>query len=242
VVTYSTILKGYVQENALDKAFDLMDEMKLTKEFKPDEIAFNTLLDGCARQCLFERGVQVLSDMQDSGIQPSNFTLSVLVKLANRSHRLDKAFEFCDDISRQYGLRLNVHVYNNLMQACTAHQDVGRAIEVLGKAVGEKVRPDARTYSVLLRGCIGAGDARAAAGLLAAACGLRSPSPPVADAAGLQVRGGLPSDLISEALGGIAAQRGCEEVAMRLVKDLRSTPGVKLDPKVVMRLTSKLAR
>mmetsp|Transcript_19523 Transcript_19523/g.55333 ORF Transcript_19523/g.55333 Transcript_19523/m.55333 type:complete len:799 (-) Transcript_19523:82-2478(-) len=241
-VTYSTMMKGYVQENRVDKAFELMDEMK-TKGFKPDDYSYNALLDGCARQGLFDSGMQLLADMQDSGIKPSSFTLSVVVKLANRSNRLDKAFEICDDLSRRFGVRLNVHVYNNLMQACTAHQEVGRALEVLGKAVSERVRPDARTYAILLRGCIGAGDAMAAAGLLAAAYGLRSPRPPSPlGAAGLQVRGGLPSDLLSEALGGIAAQRGCEEVVVQLVKDLRSAPGVKLDSKVVMRLTSRLAR
>jgi len=240
-VTYSTMMKGYVQENRVDKAFELMDEMK-TKGFKPDDYSYNALLDGCARQGLFDSGMQLLADMQDSGIKPSSFTLSVVVKLANRSNRLDKAFEICDDLSRRFGVRLNVHVYNNLMQACTAHRDVGRALEVLARAVGERVRPDARTYTVLLRGCLTAGDARAAAGLLAAACGVRSPAPPVADVAGLQVRGGLPSELISEALGGIAAQRGCEELAVRLAKDLGGAPGVKLDPKVAVRLVSRHAR
>merc|ERR1719382_106507 len=140
VVTYSTIMKGYVQENSLDKAFELMDEMKTTKDFKPDDYTYNALLDGCARHGLFERGMQLLADMLESGVQPTSFTLSVLVKLARHSNRLDKAFEICDDISRRYGLRLNVHVYNNLMQACTYHGEVGRALEVLGKAVSEKVR------------------------------------------------------------------------------------------------------
>merc|ERR1719145_143564 len=97
VITYSTILKGYCQENRLEKAFQLLDEMKLTKDFRPDEIAYNTLLDGCARHGLFERGMGLLQDMEDAGVAPSNFTLSVLVKLANRSHRVEKAFELCED-------------------------------------------------------------------------------------------------------------------------------------------------
>ena len=38
-VTYSAILKGYCHGNRLDEAFQLLNEMKLSKEFHPDEIA-----------------------------------------------------------------------------------------------------------------------------------------------------------------------------------------------------------
>merc|ERR1719507_1754999 len=49
IVTYSTILKGYCQENRLDKAFELLQEMKQSSKYQPDEITYNTLIDGCAR-------------------------------------------------------------------------------------------------------------------------------------------------------------------------------------------------
>mmetsp|Transcript_69333 Transcript_69333/g.180607 ORF Transcript_69333/g.180607 Transcript_69333/m.180607 type:complete len:801 (+) Transcript_69333:92-2494(+) len=243
-VTYSTMMKGYVQENRVDKAFELMDEMKLSKDIKPDEIAYNTLLDGCARQCLFERGMQVLSDMQDNGIQPSNFTLSVLVKLANRSRRLDQAFELCDRVSRKHCLRPNIHVFNNLMQACTAHKDHDRALQVLARAAEEGVRPDARTYGILLRGCAVAGDLTRVADLVRAAYGLRGGAVAAAccgeDAAALQVRGGLPFELLSEAFAGLRGQQ--EDVALELLRELRGLPSSRVDMKVLTRLATKIVR
>merc|ERR1719324_2258113 len=93
IITYSAILKGYCQENRLDEAFQVLQDMLQTTRFKPDEIMYNTLLDGCARQGLFERGFKVLSEMEADGISPSNFTLSLLVKLCSRSKRLARAFE-----------------------------------------------------------------------------------------------------------------------------------------------------
>merc|ERR1719238_2596092 len=131
LVTYSAILKGYCQKNMLDEAFELFDDMTKTTEFEPDEIMFNTLLDGCARQGFYERGMKVFQKMMESGVRPSNYTLSVLVKLANRGKKLEKAFEFCDELSSKYGFRLNVHVFDNLIQACINHRDVPRAIGVL---------------------------------------------------------------------------------------------------------------
>merc|ERR1719476_764877 len=48
VITYSTIVKGYCQDNRLEKAFELLDDMKKSSCLHPDEITYNTVLDGCA--------------------------------------------------------------------------------------------------------------------------------------------------------------------------------------------------
>merc|ERR1719220_458835 len=97
--------------------------MKNTMVFRPDEITYNTLLDGCACWGLYDRGIALLNDMEDQGVRPSNFTLSVVAKLAIRNKRPEKAFELCEQISHNYHIRMNIHVYNNLVQACTCVDD-----------------------------------------------------------------------------------------------------------------------
>ena len=53
IQTYGAILKGYCQKNMLDEATELYDSISRDAGLVPDEIMFNTLLDGCARQaCL----------------------------------------------------------------------------------------------------------------------------------------------------------------------------------------------
>merc|ERR1719183_2076082 len=99
LITYSAICKGYCQENRLDEAFELKDGMVQTTKFKPDEIMYNTLLDGCARQGLYDRGFTVLDEMERDGINPSNYTLSLLVKLCSRAKRLARAFEVVQELS-----------------------------------------------------------------------------------------------------------------------------------------------
>ena len=79
-------------------------------------------------------------------MRPSNFALSVLVKLASRSHRLERALELCEEISRKYHFRLNIHVYN-LMHACATHQDIAHALGLLKQVAHEKVRPRSRWAS-----------------------------------------------------------------------------------------------
>lgn len=243
IVTYSAILKGYCQKNLLDEAFELFSDMKRNTKLEPDEIMYNTLLDGCARQGLYDRGMTVFDMMNEAGVRPSNYTLSVLVKLANRGKKLEKAFELCDEVSSKYGFRLNVHVFDNLIQACINHRDLQRAIGVVCRMLQERVRPDARSYSLLLRACIDSKSAKDADGLLRSAMGLKDSHPRLAmySVAAAKLQGGLPSDVISETLLGLADICREERLAATLFCELgRSSRGLHLDSKLKLRFAARM--
>jgi len=242
IVTYSTILKGYCQENRLEKAFELLQVMKRSTKYRPDEITYNTLIAGCAKYGLYDRGVLLLREMQEAGVQVSNFTLSVLVKLATRSRRPEKAFDLCKELTQQYNLRLNVQVYNNLLQACTANRDMQHALQVLEQMLNERVRPDVRTYTLLLRGSVAGGDVWETAGLLRAAYGLRGAHPTVAKFGNSKHTscGKLSPEVVTEIFEGLVHKRNME-IVVQLLRDLQGVPGLKIDPKLQLRLTSTAA-
>merc|ERR1719171_2216409 len=85
LITYSTVLKGYCLRGDITAAFQVIDEMRRETRFKPDEIMYNTLLDGCAQANFIDEGLMLLERMQKEGVKPSNFTLSILVKLASHA-------------------------------------------------------------------------------------------------------------------------------------------------------------
>merc|ERR1719271_101319 len=124
--------------------------MKKDAQLKPDEIVYNSLLDGCAQNNLVDEGLRILEEMQNEGAAPSNFTLSILVKLMNRARRLDRAFSLVDEITKKYSFRPNVHVYNNLVQACASNQQLARGMSVLEQMIKERIVPESRTYSILV--------------------------------------------------------------------------------------------
>jgi pentatricopeptide repeat protein len=248
IITYGAILKGYCQEGNLDKAYELLKSMREATDFKPDEIMYNSLLDGCARQGLWERANAVLVEMEVAGIKPSNFTLSVLVKVGRRSTcKLDHIFTVCQDLGKKYSFRFNVHVYTNLVHACVDRKDWSKAMSVFADMLRERVRPDTRTYTVLLKGLVQAGERRAADGLLRAALGLPRANAELLAAvdnntARLRLDSSLPKPLVAEIVDGIvsACTQSEEDLGASLLQDVKGL-GFSVDAKVKLRFATRVA-
>merc|ERR1719456_707858 len=85
LITYSSLIKGYCRMGDIQMAFDILRRMKSEGNARPDEIMYNSLLDGCAQSNLVDEGLKLLEEMQREGVKPSNFTLSILVKMMSRS-------------------------------------------------------------------------------------------------------------------------------------------------------------
>ena len=55
-------------------------------------------------------------------MKPSNYTLSVLVKLTSKARSLAAAFDVVQTLCKEYGFSPNVHVYANLNPACATNR------------------------------------------------------------------------------------------------------------------------
>merc|ERR1719161_1561638 len=98
-ITYSTVVKGHCLSGNVDRAFEVLTEMKADGLYKPDEILYNCLLDGCAKEHRIEDALKLYEDMKAASVAPSNFTLCTLVKLLGRARRLPQAFAMVEELS-----------------------------------------------------------------------------------------------------------------------------------------------
>merc|ERR1719468_969991 len=114
LITYSTLIKGHCLRGDLEQGLQLLGLMQ-RRGIAPDAVLFNSILDGCAHKQMRTLTEQVLQDMEAADIAPSNFTLSILVKLYGRCGDLEAAFRVVDAYATQYGLSLNAQVYTCLM-------------------------------------------------------------------------------------------------------------------------------
>jgi len=209
VVTYSTIVKGFCNAGNLDRALLVLDDMKTSGKHAPDEVMYNSLLGGCAKEHRPDEALQLLNDMRKYKVAPSNYTLSMLVKLMGRCRRINQAFTMLEEISAEYGLKINIQVYTCLIQGCFNAAQPGKALALHEKIIKEGLIPDSMTYTVLVRGCIQGGLLDKAVELVKSAYG-RGPTPSRGAAPGLNT--GCFDELVA-ALGGPASAEAKEIVA-----------------------------
>merc|ERR1719424_1567158 len=90
-ITYSNLVKGHCVQGDMQRALGVFNEM-LQRGLKADTVIFNTMLDGCVRNGRFQLADQLLDDMKGYDLKPSNFTLSILVKMWGKRRDIDRAF------------------------------------------------------------------------------------------------------------------------------------------------------
>merc|ERR1719375_2966893 len=97
-ITYSTLVKGHCLAGDVDHAFEVLREMRADGRHQPDEILYNCLLDGCAKEHRLEDAMALYEEMKQANVLPSNFTLCTLVKLLGRARRLEQAFAMVEEL------------------------------------------------------------------------------------------------------------------------------------------------
>eukprot|EP00427_Karlodinium_veneficum_P016583 CAMPEP_0169128186 /NCGR_PEP_ID=MMETSP1015-20121227/36424_1 /TAXON_ID=342587 /ORGANISM="Karlodinium micrum, Strain CCMP2283" /LENGTH=1081 /DNA_ID=CAMNT_0009192053 /DNA_START=55 /DNA_END=3297 /DNA_ORIENTATION=+ len=229
VITYSTMMKGHCQAGDVHTGFALLKQLKTETNLKPDEIMYNSLLDGCAQHNLVDEGLELLKEMEESDVQPSNFTLSLLVKLMNRARKLDSAFRLVDDVSKKFKFSPNVHVYTNLIQACISNRNLSRAFDTLELMVKQRVWPESRTYSLLVRACMSQGQYSDAVGLLRGALGLSGAHHAVTNS----WCANLDHALVNETINGLISNGLTDKLAAPLLSDMsKCRQKVRIDPAI----------
>merc|ERR1719252_542577 len=227
VITYSTLVKGYCQAGDIDQGFQVLKDMVKNGVHEPDEILYNSLLDGCAKQHRVDDALKLVEDMHKHNVRPSNFTLSILVKLLGRSRRLNQAFSMVEETCKRFDLQANIHVYTCLIYACFQNRQMPRALQLHDSMITEAgVEPDERTYAVLARGCLGAGSIDKVANVVRAAYrlnpqGLSMPQ----RAPGVEMRA------LEEVMNALSASPNAERLAVPLLTDLKAI-GVHVEPTV----------
>merc|ERR1719428_1679314 len=153
-ITYGTLVKGHCLSGSVDQAFEILAQMRAEGKHKPDEILYNSLLDGCAKEHRLEDAMALYEEMKQANVLPSNFTLCTLVKLLGRARRLEQAFAMVEELSAKNGLKPNIQVFTCLIQACIHNRQLHRALELHDEVIEANCEPDQKTYTVLVRGCM----------------------------------------------------------------------------------------
>jgi len=219
LITFSTMIKGHCARGDLEQALMLFSRMR-KQGISPDAILFNSILDGCAHKQMRSLTEQVMEDMEECGIAPSNFTLSILVKLYGRCGDLDAAFQAVETLPKKHNFDVNAQVFTCLMSTCITHGQLAKALEVYERMAAVGCTSDAKTYQTLLNGCLKHDDLDSAARVVHDAINSCAGARPVLD-----------SETVEGVLFMIARRGRSEDLGMPLMERL-STAGVPISERV----------
>merc|ERR1719502_1958671 len=91
-ITWSMVAKGHCVNGDLEKALTVFNGL-LADVNSNTVIVYNTILDGCVKHNRFDIADTLLTNMKKWGIEPSNFTLGIIVKMWGRRRQLSKALQ-----------------------------------------------------------------------------------------------------------------------------------------------------
>jgi pentatricopeptide repeat protein len=153
LITYSTVIKGYARAKDMENVFKLYDYLGGRKDFKLDEVVYNSILDGCAKTASLDRARKVYNDMKELGIKRSNVTYSILIKLYSNSQQFDQAFEILAEM-KQAGVQPGLIVYTCLIQAAVKCGDFERSVNLFEMMKRDGLAPDQVVFHVIINNCM----------------------------------------------------------------------------------------
>lgn len=174
-ITYSALVKGYCLCGDLRKALQSFQKM-LARGLLADTVIFNTMLDGCVRHSHFELADQLLTEMAKYGLQPSNVTLTIVVKMWGKRHDLEAAFRCVRKAFKEGKPQVDTQVCTCLVSACVYNRDMDRALEAFMeiKTWLPSGGADTGTYGTLISGLARHGRCHEAVAFAREACELAS--------------------------------------------------------------------
>lgn len=154
IVTYSTLLKAFCTRGDVERGYELFLGLKRLGT-APDGILYNTLLDGCVRARNYALCDAVWNSMQADEVAPSNFTLTIFIKMLGHMGNLNKVFEICSQFPSKYKFEINGHVYTCLMSALISNRCCTHLMQVFLAQLAQIHRlglPDAKSFETILSG------------------------------------------------------------------------------------------
>jgi len=152
-ITKSIVAKGYCMTGELDRAMEVFRSLPATPSANT-VIVYNTILDGCVRHNHLELADELVANMEAYGIEPSNFTLGIIVKMWGRRRQLAEAFKAYRSLPKKYGFTPNGPVRTCLFFSCLRNENVEGALEVFNDLRASGHPLDSKIYSSLINRCV----------------------------------------------------------------------------------------
>ncbi|KAL0318002.1 UNVERIFIED_CONTAM: Pentatricopeptide repeat-containing protein, mitochondrial [Sesamum angustifolium] len=150
--TYRILIKGLVDNQQVDKALEIKDEME-TKGFKPDPTIYSYLMLGQAKNSNAE-GVFELYEELKQKIESEEILDGVVYEALSKHGKFEEALNLFQRMKDEHDpprkLSVNLGSYNIIVDGYCAEKRFSDAIEVFNSMGEKRCSPDTLSYNVLI--------------------------------------------------------------------------------------------
>ena len=152
VVSWTTLITGYVQEGQCDEVLRCFEQMRC-EGFSPDSVTFGCILKACSNVGGYEKGKRIHKEIITRGLLHKSIDLgAALVDMYAKCGTLVKAQQVFDELPMHY-----LVTWNALIAGYAQQGQVEEALNCFHPMRNQGILPDAMTFAFILKACGNAG-------------------------------------------------------------------------------------
>ena len=148
VITYTPLLKGFLQAGMHDLASELMGSM-VSVGCSPDIVLYNVLMDCMAKARRYDDALGIYMQIHGSQIKPDAYTLSTLVRVLQLSS-YERLLPRIPSLILRSCTSYDLVAFNSVLSALCKSGFPTEAIQFYFHMLEKNIRPDSYTYVSLL--------------------------------------------------------------------------------------------
>lgn len=157
-IIYNCLLDACINSGDLNRAHELLCEMKQDSSVKLDEITYNTLIKGCCKSRRLNQAIEYYEEMKSLHIRPNRITHNSLIDTCVKSGKMREAWRFYEEMIA-LGITADNFTYSILINGIKSNHsnkdELSKALELLnGIQANPNFKPDEILYNSLIDACI----------------------------------------------------------------------------------------
>ncbi|KAI0524551.1 hypothetical protein KFK09_003925 [Dendrobium nobile] len=148
--SYTALVSAYGRTGLFDKAFFLLENMKITDGCHPDVQTYSILIKSCLRYFKFDEVQFLMLDMKNLGIKPNTVTYNTLIDAYGKAGRFAEMESTLMEMLGNHDCKPDIWTMNATLRAFGGSGQIEMMEKCYDKFKGSGISPDSKTFNILI--------------------------------------------------------------------------------------------
>ena len=153
IVTFSTLIKGEINNKCFGNARKLMQKLLEYNYIKLDCVLLNTLLDGCDKCGCYEEAIDIFNIFKNRNVSCNMMTYSILMKICGKLNDFENSYKLLNEM-KDNNISFNLIIITCFIKTCLNTNHVVEGINIFKDLPKYNISPDNIAYTTIISGII----------------------------------------------------------------------------------------